>query len=103
VSVDGRSHVHVIGARVLPAEVATPSTVASPGSNKSLMGMCIHMGTTEGKSGPVFVIVAFAVVGIMWIVFANSFFVGAAFIALSLGYLVYVIVKERQELKRPRP
>ncbi|TFB83629.1 hypothetical protein E3O44_17310 [Cryobacterium algoricola] len=65
--------------------------------------MRIRMGTTEGKFGPVFVIVAFAVVGVMWILFASSFFVGAAFIALSPGCLVYETVKASQDLKRPRP
>ena len=65
--------------------------------------MGIQMEKRGSTSGSTFVIVAFAAVGVMWIVFANSHFVGAAFIALSLGNLVYVIVKERQELKRPRP
>jgi membrane protein implicated in regulation of membrane protease activity len=65
----------------------------------SVLGMGIQMEKRGSTSGSTFVIVAFAAVGVMWIVFANSYFVGAAFIALSLGYLIYVLVQSRRVLK----
>ncbi|MDY7543370.1 MULTISPECIES: hypothetical protein [unclassified Cryobacterium] len=64
--------------------------------------MGIRMEKRGSDSGPGFVIVAFAVIGVMWIVFANSYFVGTAFIAVSLGYLIYVIVQARRVLKETR-
>jgi EamA domain-containing membrane protein RarD len=43
------------------------------------------------------VIVAFAVVGVLWMVLANSYLVGAAFIALAVGYAIYMVKKAHQD------
>lgn len=49
------------------------------------------------KSGSIFVIVAFAVVGVLSMVLANSYLVGAAFIALAVGYAIYMVKKAHQD------
>ncbi|TFD33824.1 hypothetical protein [Cryobacterium cryoconiti] len=49
------------------------------------------------QSGSIFVIVAFAAVGVLWMVLANSYLVGAAFIALAVGYAIYLVKKDHQD------